>query len=461
MLHRPMIRSSSTLSVLGEDESGESSELRPCLFFVVGCDDLAQPSVRFELDGTSTLEIGRGHRSRPASREGSTRIVVPDPRMSGRHARLLPSKGGFVFEDLGSKNGSRLNGEPVERPLPLSDGDVLELGHSFLVVRLDAAWEPEPGDGRPESDGPLATLYAGLARRFRALERVATGDLSIMIGGETGVGKEVVARAVHASSGRTGDFVPVNCGALPAGLVEGELFGSARGAFSGADRDRPGLVRSADRGTLFLDEIGELSASAQASLLRVLQERTVTPLGEARPVPVDFRLVTATHRDLREAVAVGSFRGDLLARIRGFEIDVPPLRDRRQDIGLLLRRILRECGADPRRFRLTLGLARALLAYHWPYNVREMKKAIELAMTVSEAGVLSRDALRFDEGDRPGGEPTLSADDEVRRRELIELLEAHGGNVSQVARTMGKARMQVHRWLKKYGIDPSHSRRRP
>src|SRR6266852_6634237 len=175
---------------------------------------------------------------------------------------------------------------------------------------------------------------------MRKLEAVAASTVSVVLQGESGTGKEVAATAMHRLSGRVGPFLPVNCGGLPETLIESELFGSRKGAFSGADKDRPGLFRSADGGTLFLDEIGELPASAQSALLRVLQDGEILPIGATQPIRVDVRFLAATNRNLDAQVARGLFRADLLARISGFAVWLPPLRERREDMGILIAALL-------------------------------------------------------------------------------------------------------------------------
>jgi DNA-binding NtrC family response regulator len=288
----------------------------------------------------------------------------------------------------------------------------------------------------------------------------------VLILGESGVGKEVVARALHAASNRKGLFVGVNCGAIPESLVESQLFGHVRGAFSGAVRDEPGFVRSADRGTLFLDEIADLPRASQAALLRVLQEREVIPIGTTRPVKVDLRFVAATHQSLATLVARGSFRHDLFARLAGYTLTVCPLRERKEDIGMLVPSILRKLDAERApRVTFTPAAGRALFAHDWPFNVRELEHALAAAMVLApdlriDANHLGASVLgEIEMTDAPSDREPPGADDPIRLQ-LLEQLAMHGGHVPTVARAMGKARMQVHRWLKRYGIDPGAYRRR-
>jgi len=440
---------SDTLSVLDEQDHGEARRPRSSLIFVLCGDDWKRESQRLALPPKREILVGRADEG--GFRSGGE-IRIPDKTMSRRHARLSPSGRGLVLEDLGSKNGTRVNGERVEGACPLVDGDVLEFGHSFLVFRRQEV----PVDGRPAAfslpRSPVRTLSTAFERTLRQFEKVAPSQIPVLITGESGVGKELVARASHDLSGRKGKFVPVNCGALPEALVEAELFGARKGAFTGADSDRTGLIRAADGGTLFLDELGELPLPAQAKLLRVLQERTVMAVGGTQAVPVDFRLVCATHQDLRSRVAQGAFRGDLYARVLGHRVDVPALRHRREDLGDLVRGFLSAAPAAPES--ISRALVRKLMLHTWPYNVRELQQSLSVGLRLVDGGVLGTEHVVIEEVRAPSSSKLdAPTDDEIRTR-LVELLVQHDGNISQVARSMGKARMQIHRWLKRFAIDP-------
>jgi transcriptional regulator with GAF, ATPase, and Fis domain len=291
---------------------------------------------------------------------------------------------------------------------------------------------------------------------------MAPSDVTVLLHGETGTGKELVARALHALSGRDGPFVPVNCGALPDTLVESELFGYRRGAFSGALEDRPGLVRSAARGTLFLDEIGDLPLAPQASLLRVLQEHEVRPVGSTATVAVDARFVCATHRDLAAMVSEGSFRADLLARLSGFVVELPPLRQRREDLGVIVATLLARLAPSRRGIRFTAAAATAILGHGWTGNVRELEQSLARALALAgdsdridlEHLDLRAGPQRAEARHRP---VPLSGADEKLREELLRSLEATGGNVSEVARQLGKDRKQIRRWIERFGIRRNRS----
>jgi DNA-binding NtrC family response regulator len=268
----------------------------------------------------------------------------------------------------------------------------------------------------------------------------------VLLGGATGTGKERVARAVHDLSGRSGAFIAVNCGALPATLVESELFGHKKGAFSGAVSDSPGLVVASSGGTLFLDEIGDLPPPAQAALLRVLEEHEVRPVGATTVTQVDLRVVAASHRDLDAMSDDDAFREDLLARLAGFQLELPALADRRVDLGTMLAEIAPDA-------KFAAAAVRALFAYGWPRNVRELVRALERAAALAGASEITLAHLPEEIATAKfTAEPVAPPD--ARRDELVALLEKHKGNVTKIAGELGRVRQQVQRWLKRYGLDP-------
>ena len=449
----------------------------PCLYLVLECDRPIASSSRHALADLDEVVVGRGpaRRASRSEREGTRLLAlgVPDSRMSQVHARLVRDMGRWILEDAGSKNGVILNGERHERAV-LEDGDLFELGHTFFLFRewVGAPSVPFPPDCEAtELTVPapgLLTFTPSLVRAFGELVQVSRAPVSVLVQGETGTGKELLARAVHTMSGGEGAFVAVNCGALPETLVESELFGYVKGAFSGASQDRLGLIRSADHGTLFLDEIGDLSPPSQAALLRVLQEREVTPLGSSKPVRVSIQVVAATHHDLSLLVAKDQFRRDLFARIAGFTIRLPPLVQRREDLGLLMASLLPRVAHDRvDAIRLRVEAARALLNYEWPLNVRELEGCLGIATALAGRGPVKLEHLtEAVRGERPASAetpsesgPPLSPEEQQRRDDLMELLRQHRGNISAVARAAGKARVQIHRWLRRYRLDPRSFRR--
>ncbi len=410
-----------------------------------------RPLERHPLGGVDEVELGRGEGS---TREGrSLRIGLPDRWMSAAHARLRREGEGWLAEDLGSTNGTFVNGEAM-REREIADGDVLEMGHTQLIFR---AWAGQ--DGLPAPALPaLATHSAELAEALASAPAIARSMLPVIIGGETGTGKEVLARALHRLSGRSGGFVAVNCAAIAATLLESELFGHRRGAFTGALENRPGLVRAAEGGTLFLDEIGDLPLPAQAALLRVIQEGEVLAVGSVEPVRVDVRVLAATHADLEDAVAMQRFRADLYARLAGFIVQLPPLRKRREDLGFLIASFLRKHGGE--RATLAPEAGRALMRHRWPLNVRELEQCVASALALAGGGPIGLahlpESVRRPVERAPavaGLRPRKLTPEDLRQRDqLAALLREYRGNVAAVARAVGKARMQVHRWVKRFDL---------
>jgi len=330
-------------------------------------------------------------------------------------------------------------------------------------------------DAARAAAGPAApgfhNLVGGSARMREAyglLEKAAGLDITVLLLGETGTGKELAARAVHYHSARRERrFVPVNCGALPGELVESELFGHVRGAFTGAAAARPGLFEEANGGTLFLDEVGELPLPAQVKLNRALQEKEIRRVGDTQPVKVDVRVIAATHRDLREEVRAGRFREDLFYRLHVFPVALPPLRERAEDVALLAVHFLEKHARAARR---TLegfepeGLRR-LAGYAWPGNVRELGNAVERAVAVAAGPRIGPADLPAEVGAAAPGpadpatlarlpfkEAVAEARDRISRDYLVALLAEFGGNVTRAAERAGMERESLHRLLRKHGL---------
>jgi sigma-54 dependent transcriptional regulator, acetoin dehydrogenase operon transcriptional activator AcoR len=444
---------------------------------------------------SSELTIGRN---------ATNLICVPEQAVSREHARIFSRvapathREGWFLQDLGSRNGTMVNGAYVDE-LELQPNHEVRVGDAiFKFVQAGAehcAAYRIDGWVSGERKAKLFTELVGGAQIDHIaadIERIAPKELSAVILGETGTGKEVIARGIHRLSGRKGSLQAINCAAIPPNLLESELFGYRRGAFSGADRDKPGLIKLADRGTLFLDEIGDMPLDAQAKLLRVLQSREVFPLGATTPERVDIRIVCATHRDLYQHVKEGKFRGDLLARLNEHVVRLPPLRERKEDILLLARSFGTRYGRPNLAFSFSFIVA--LLHYDWPFNVRELESCIKRGVALTDGAQLDTvhlpDAISehmkgYGERPRaaltsgrpapapPGTEahaanpgwvrasfdPSSPASNHRRgaptEEELRALLERHRGNIAAVGRELGKERMQVHRWLKRYSIDLS------
>jgi len=301
---------------------------------------------------------------------------------------------------------------------------------------------------------------------FRLIEQVAETTANILVLGESGTGKELVAKALHYNSHRRAQpFVAVNCSALPEGLLESELFGHERGAFTGAHKQKDGLFVEADGGTLFLDEIGDLSLGLQAKLLRVLQEKTVRPVGSNKERTIDTRIVAATHRELRSEVREGRFREDLYYRLSVIPVRLPPLRERTEDIGLLVDHFLgRVAGGLQQPVKApTDDARRALMRYHWEGNVRELENVIERAHILSQSQTIHVDDLPdyLQEANEKSASEILFADfptlEEVTRRYLMHVLEHTAGNKEDAARIMGVDRRTIYRWRKRYAMSVEDS----
>jgi len=317
-------------------------------------------------------------------------------------------------------------------------------------------------------DGPVLfhqmwTADPAMKRVFRIVERVALTDTSILVRGETGAGKELVAAALHDLSPRkAGPFRAINCAAVPAALLESELFGHVRGAFTGAVRDNPGHFRQADKGTLFLDEVAELPLELQAKLLRVLESRAVLPVGGREPIPIDVRIVAATHRALRREVEAGRFRADLMYRLRVIPIFLPPLRSRGEDVVLLAERFIDEM--SPRAARKILRIAPsakdALLRYDWPGNVRELRNALEYAFAIGEGPVLVEADLPPElidptqAGEPPPANVPPRIDEALgpEAAKIVRALERAGQNRERAAQILGISRVTLWRRLRDLGL---------
>ncbi|HEX3480453.1 MAG TPA: sigma 54-interacting transcriptional regulator [Kofleriaceae bacterium] len=446
------------------------------LVHVVSCETpMTGDAAAYPLDDVDLVVLGRGPRAAVTQVDGDRRCLhlgFPDQWMSIRHARIERRVGAFWLVDDRSKNGLRVNGRANEEAL-LVDGDWIEVGHTVLRYRHGALPPPRQRRGARSDVAVLPTTLPSLEDQVRDLEDIARSSVSVVLQGETGTGKEVVARAVHRVSGRRGELIAVNCGALPATLLESELFGYRRGSFSNALEDRPGLVRAADGGTLFLDEIGDLPPASQAALLRVLQEHEVTPLGATRPVKVDLRVVCATHHDLDALVARGEFRTDLYARLVGHRFVLPPLRERREDLGLLTAAILRRDATDGDVLFAPEAM-RALYRYHWPLNVRELEKCLGAALVLARGAAIDLEHLPAaiaaspGDGDAHGGlgprgaasamppaVPGPSSREHhavVERQQILDALARCGGNQSRAAKLLGMPRNTLIAKIERYGL---------
>ncbi len=443
------------------------AEVIPYLVVLLECQRPDAPSSRHLLRDTRLVRIGRGKgegSSRQVARETqdqSLSIAVPDKWMSSQHARLTNQFGRWFLEDANSKNGTLHGGQRVSQ-VRLSDGDVFFTGRTLFLFRcnalvpVSATSDFEHDEPTSEVGSELLTLSPTFATELANLSQMATAPLSILIRGETGTGKEMVARAIHRLSGRQGPFVRLNCGAYGTEAIEREL----EAVFSQSP---------AGPGTLFLDEIADLNPDAQTVLLRLLREREAET-GDG--LSENHRIIASTSEDLHKRITVGGLRRDLFARLCGYEFTLPALRQRREDIGLLFRTLLTKhqppvsdsatnSGLSSGGGGITQEAARLVVDYNWPLNIRELDNAIAASAALAGGGAIEASHLpptvragpRIEE-DEPAAQQLSEADRRLRDT-LCGVLQENNGNISATARQLGKDRKQIQRWLKRLNINAS------
>ncbi|MFT3712818.1 MAG: sigma 54-interacting transcriptional regulator [Archangium sp.] len=404
------------------------------------------------LEPGHTLVVGR----KP---EGDGALKLDDAELSKQHFKITLEPERAQLEDLGSRNGTFVQGRRVQS-VPLNGGEIIRAGTAVLCFERQLL--PHGSQFPPETE-TLPGPSLKLARVRGEIALVAKEKLPVLVLGETGVGKELVAESIHRASALSGPFLPVNCGAITTALAESEFFGHEPGAFTGAVKKTPGLFQAAHRGTLFLDEVAELPLEVQAKLLRALSRGEVRPVGGTTTEQVDVRVIAATHRDLAAEVAAGRFREDLLARLAWWTIRVPPLRERAHDTLALARRFL---GAQT----LSADAAEALALHPWPQNVRELQAVLHVARVRAQGGTVQREHLpaalvdrlidRTFTENRPAPPPPMALPLEVlvprgrtpSREELVLVMERLEGSIAATAEFFGKDRKQVYRWLERFGI---------
>jgi two-component system response regulator AtoC len=435
----------------------------------------------WELPARGEVKLGRGE---------DNDVRLEHFSVSRAHA-ILRVGDSLQIEDLGGANGtyvaerSDIPGalETVQLRRLLRQTAEVRLGESVMLGQVAIVVRPrqvvsEFGDlGAAEPEGGMVLKNPAMRTLYAQAERVAKAPITLLILGETGVGKELLAHAVHARSSRAKKpFLGVNCAAFSEALLEGELFGYEKGAFTGALQARPGLFEATQGGTVFLDEIGEISLSTQAKLLRVLEERSVLRLGARTPTSIDVRFVAATNRDLEAEAASGRFRQDLYFRLNGISLTIPPLRERRDEILPLAQRFLESAsGALPGPWpKLSQAAVAALEAYDWPGNVRELRNAVERALVVCTGSSIEAKhlppALTRSKASTPAAAPAPSAPATERpsdpaaaqglhaerraleRQRVLDALERSGGNQTRAAELLGISRRTLVSWLDEFGV---------
>jgi two-component system response regulator GlrR len=419
-------------------------------------------ALRLESEGYDVVAAASGEEALERLGEARPRFVLADLRMPGMDGI-----------ELLARIQEKYPGLPVA--LISAQGDIPDAVRATHAGAVDFLTKPVDrdrlldcvrrhtgGNGDLEPDDNWASSFVTRSPAVQAMledaRRVAKTDSAVLITGASGTGKEVLARAIHQASARTAKpFVAINCAAVPAELLESELFGHRKGAFTGAQNDHPGLFRAADGGSLFLDEIGDMPAELQVKLLRVLQEREVRAVGETRTVPVDVRVLSATHSDLESRVAAGSFREDLFYRLNVVRLRLPALDERREDIPLLVAHRLRQladAGAPKRVY--SPEAMEALVAAAWPGNVRQLFNVVEQNVALAPGRVISGALARRSLGETGGGLPSFDeARAEFTRTYLRQVLEMAGGNISRAARLAGRNRTDLYKLLHRHGISPA------
>jgi DNA-binding NtrC family response regulator len=440
---------------------------------------LAEPQMRERL---AAALASHGFEVRTASRgegvsallpEGGEGVLIAGSDLPDAEAELLLGRLASVAPYLG-----RLRLEAVDDGTPrglTSSGEVLEGAEAIAAwaeeVVAPPALLPTPvGSARGHevrADGGAIDLlipgsHAGMRRALERMQAVAAADTTVLIEGESGTGKDLAARLIHqCGPRRRGPWVPVNCGAIPESLMESELFGHVKGAFTGADEDKIGLCEAADGGTLFLDEIGELPVALQVKLLRALQEHVVTKVGGTEPESVDIRVLAATNRVLEEEIRAGRFREDLFYRLNVVNIHLPPLRDRGDDLEIIARYLLGKTAREhnPRVRGFTKSCLGALRGYRWPGNVRQLENRLKRAVVMAEGTLLTAEDMDLKPEDIEDVLPLAEARDRFQARYINQVLERNGGNRTKTARDLGVDARTIFRHLKKLSelddpIDP-------
>jgi DNA-binding NtrC family response regulator len=459
----------------------------------------ADPGARLAVTISSgmTVEVRLGLREVRIGRSREADLQLPDPSVSRLHARIFRVGRQYFLADMGSRNGTHLDGRAVSQ-VPLTCGGSFRVGpyqiHFFQEGASPGTGEeptvlaatggspsalpsPAPSPAPPTwktapGDAPFGLVGSSIGTRklIDLIRRAGPSDVPVLIVGETGSGKELVARGIHdASARRDRPFVVVNCGAISPELVESELFGHEKGAFTGATAQRKGAFELAHNGTIFLDEIGELPFALQPKLLRALEQREIKRVGGNETILAEVRILAATHRNLREEIARKTFREDLYFRIGAITVPVPPLRDRREDVPAIARHFL--AGMERRSGRpvppLSPDALDALISHHWPGNVRELRNAVQRAVVMGEGPERTAADFSFLGHEEPGVTSSpfsstaggLSRWEQAERTNILAELARQDGNKTRTARELGIAKSTLFEKLKKYGIRGKESDR--
>lgn len=449
-----------TTQLIKGEEAGDVVSLRKCQLFVIDGDDKGK---KFRLEKPST-KIGK--------REGND-LILSDKTVSRNHVEIEYTSDSFLLRDMNSTNGTYVNGTKVKEAY-LAPGDIIKLGNTaieFQAFSETAKIEPSSN----EAFGAMVAKSRKMRQIFGILEKISPTFATVVIEGETGTGKDLVARAIHQFSTRKNKpFVVFDCSSVAANLIESELFGHEKGAFTGAIKSRRGAFEEASGGTIFLDEIGELPIDLQPKLLRALEQREIRRVGANLPTAIDVRVICATNRDLKREVAEGRFREDLYYRLSVVKIHIPPLHERPEDIPVIIEKILRDAKFNRtvdgglRITRVEDDALKALQRYQWPGNVRELTNIIERATSFSDTHSITKAHLDYVfsemdneeerteklvmDNDLPFKEAKQKLLDVFEKDYLVDLLKRNNNNLSKAAREAKIDRKHIRNLLKKYGI---------
>jgi DNA-binding NtrC family response regulator len=425
--------------------------------------DIAQPRLTLIVESEDGMKSGRrlvheGDVCRIGTHP-SNDLVIEDPAVSRFHCKLVPDPLGWRVEDSGSLNGTRVSELRIHSAV-LPPEAVLSVGQSVIVIRANAATGKTLVPMMPRF-GALTGTGREMRKLFAVLEKVAASEINCFINGESGTGKELVATEIVQRGARADKpFVVVDCGAISPNLVESELFGHVRGAFTGADRDRIGAFEAADGGTVFLDEVGELPIAVQPKLLRALEQREIRRVGETHSRKVNVRVISATNRDLEREVNNGTFRGDLYFRLAVITVRVPPLRSRLEDLPHLIRAFLESLNAAASEHLFPPEVLEELAKHEWSGNVRELRNYVERSIVLQTARIEAPPVAATSASAPSGTEVDVRVPFKVAKDALIDgferayvaaVLEACGGNMTRAARMAGIDRMYLHRLVQKLG----------
>jgi DNA-binding NtrC family response regulator len=425
----------------------------PVLLIVGNVDGKGPPLNGRVVTFERTLVLGRKPVTTPEP--GTSSLILRDRMVSGRHAEITRDGDKYELTDLGSTNGTVVDGVVARPTVKLHEGSLVFIGGHAAVFRVISINELAAIMTELERPlGPVASANPTLAVLCGKLRKLAEAGEEVLLTGETGVGKEVYASAIHRASGRKGRFVAINCAAIPRELVESELFGYVRGAHSQAAASKPGIIEEADGGTLFLDEIGEMAPELQTKLLRFTQDRVLAPVGGVRPRRIDTRIIAATSRTTAPGKSTSSgLRVDLAARLGAEPIRIPPLRERIEDVGALVAHLMGE-----RTLAFELAAFQALCLHPWPGNVRELGKVVTSAEALARGGdrittehlpaviAAAPGRVRSSPGRRAARPPPNSV-------ELEELMRRFNGNMLRVARELDRKPALVYRWAKRFRLN--------